>query len=1565
MIDYIPHFLQYSLNIRGLVSQKCRKNKMSWLKQQLKEIKKLGVIHFQESHFSNLGEIEECFFGMKGKILGVSCNPTNHKQGVFSWVPLESPIYDLIHDHDSGTQGRWATMRVTSVHEELHLANVYFPSDCKLSREDFFTQIKEDLDLPHLIVGGDWNFCSSNLDKLIDGDFTQPRHHPKCEDYFIDLDLEDVYRHYNEESSEMTFIHVDGRYMARLDRFYAQTDLLEFISPIPTIFVMKDISDHQMVGMSFKDDEVIEKIEEHHYRLSKPMLKALTNKESNVHKMIIEIFNEATEWYENLVAQGEEWASHVTWDLLKLTIRNELKEIDEAYRNRRKLRLKKAIQTLQMDELITAHSSDIPDIIQAKKEAMEEIRMDQQRVIQNIKAASDFNWIRDGEHSNKLFFMQTKARVKQNRIPDLRLPNGNLTSDSKSKKKVASDSYAETFSKRIPDPIALQEVVDSLIQANKKLSSEEKNTIESFTNLESLDLGEEEDISKDWLFQTIESLKMYKAPGPDGLPNDFYYIFRDNCNMLNLLRQVFKDSLARGSLPSSMKTTYYKLLYKKGYYSKQELDSGVLDGTSKDPRNLGNWRPIALLPCDSKILSAYFANKLKTCLDNLISKSQSAFIPGRSIHDNIMLIQQMIHYHNETNTKGGMVFVDFSHAYDYISQEYILKVLETMNFPQNFIDLVATLMNEQKGRVLVNGDLSPEFEVNNGGKQGDPLFPLIYIIALEGMVSLLEQDPTYTGIKPPYSDKRLSSSGFADDTCLFVSDKLADRIAIERMLICFQKASGNEVKLAKSFIIWLGPWKGILDHIYGIHPLIGNERYLGLQIASEFDSSLNWKNIIDRLPACTEYWSTLGLSIFGRTLMINSSLLSKLWFVAMHTPHTTEIVKSIDKLVNNYFRKGKRFTSMSHSLRVTPTYYGGLGQLDVQTQLNNLLAKWAIRSLSNDPHPWNLYWKWNVVQLQIHLKTHTHPAFYKCNWNLKRSPTHLFHLTIPVYKAWHSIDLKLKFNFNSISAMPLFHNKFITDHDDKAVVMARYTRKVLAELDDQGKELLIGDMYKEVIPTPHTNFSYEDPNTHRMIKLTSNQIKAKFESDIDGSHWNSILLKVPEETHKAMVTGCDLPHLEGWFAREVMTLDDPIGDIYYKTTDNNNKVSLHYFEFAIDDSHLRLVSSSSANSPDWLEWETNILPNLRPLKVTCISGLPFLNGWADRTLNMIDFIVPKKDQSDDKIKLVELTICSANYTNISSNPTKYHKPQYNTLFRSIRKANSDFIEYLQRWPPSPEEIKNHDDRPPPVKVNWKERLKRLRNCTFLGPKYRQLIYQITTNSVIDGARLHKTNPLRGLCPHCGTIASTQHMLADCVAVKSIWRVIDKLGNAHWDDYEPLVYDLIPDILRSYDPINLYHVSALWAFWVIWCKHFYDTDPVEDWKVEILTKFKEQFYKRIAEAPSMTQWIKLAQSRRTESEDDSDNPIKSVSEKDFLMIHTQSIRTNTPHLICGDEGPDPNIMKWIGKGHLVTIDYDALNGNKPRLRLDHIPWKNFVHPEDPLAPPPSGWVASLPLSVIGS
>ena len=122
--------------------------------------------------------------------------------------------------------------------------------------------------------------------------------------------------------------------------------------------------------------------------------------------------------------------------------------------------------------------------------------------------------------------------------------------------------------------------------------------------------------------------------------------------------------------------------------------------------------------------------------------------------------------------------------------------------------------------------------------------------------------------------------------------------------------------------------------------------------------------------------------------------------------------------------------------------------------------------------------------------------------------------------------------------------------------------------------------------------------------------------------------------------------------------------------------------------------------------------------------------WANTTINMIDFLVPTKNNTE---KLVEQTMCSTSYTNIRDNPTKYRKPQYNALFKSIRKANSELITYLNRLTPSEEGVAKHKakENPPLIQPNWKVRFKRLRNCTFLSLKYRQLVYQNTTNSVVD------------------------------------------------------------------------------------------------------------------------------------------------------------------------------------------------------------------------------------------
>ena len=77
--------------------------------------------------------------------------------------------------------------------------------------------------------------------------------------------------------------------------------------------------------------------------------------------------------------------------------------------------------------------------------------------------------------------------------------------------------------------------------------------------------------------------------------------------------------------------------------------------------------------------------------------------------------------------------------------------------------------------------------------------------------------------------------------------------------------------------------------------------------------------------------------MYGRTLLINSCLLSKVWFAAMHIAPTQEMKKQVNIITNRYFRKGKKPTAISLYKRTLPIKNGGLGQIDVNCQLDNQL----------------------------------------------------------------------------------------------------------------------------------------------------------------------------------------------------------------------------------------------------------------------------------------------------------------------------------------------------------------------------------------------------------------------------------------------------------------------------------------------------------------------------------------------------------------------------------------------------------------------------------------------------
>lgn len=91
---------------------------------------------------------------------------------------------------------------------------------------------------------------------------------------------------------------------------------------------------------------------------------------------------------------------------------------------------------------------------------------------------------------------------------------------------------------------------------------------------------------------------------------------------------------------------------------------------------MGDLRPISLCNTLYKLFSKIVANRIKPLLPSIVLESQSAFVLGRLIYDNIMLAFGANHY-LKRNCQGKVGFVgvklDMSKAFDRVSWLFSLQ----------------------------------------------------------------------------------------------------------------------------------------------------------------------------------------------------------------------------------------------------------------------------------------------------------------------------------------------------------------------------------------------------------------------------------------------------------------------------------------------------------------------------------------------------------------------------------------------------------------------------------------------------------------------------------------------------------------------------------------------------------------------------------------------------------------------------------------------------------------------------------------------------------------------------
>ena len=111
----------------------------------------------------------------------------------------------------------------------------------------------------------------------------------------------------------------------------------------------------------------------------------------------------------------------------------------------------------------------------------------------------------------------------------------------------------------------------------------------------------------------------------------------------------------------SMRKAIVKLLYKKN-----------------DHKNIKNWRPIALLNTDYKILSKIIVNRLIPIFENHISPQQCTGLPSQIIENIYYNIQALLELANQKNENLVIMSIDFEKAFDKISHQFILKIMKKL-----------------------------------------------------------------------------------------------------------------------------------------------------------------------------------------------------------------------------------------------------------------------------------------------------------------------------------------------------------------------------------------------------------------------------------------------------------------------------------------------------------------------------------------------------------------------------------------------------------------------------------------------------------------------------------------------------------------------------------------------------------------------------------------------------------------------------------------------------------------------------------------------------------------------
>jgi hypothetical protein len=165
----------------------------------------------------------------------------------------------------------------------------------------------------------------------------------------------------------------------------------------------------------------------------------------------------------------------------------------------------------------------------------------------------------------------------------------------------------------------------------------------------------------------------------------------------------------------------------------------VLIPKKDNPSTVSDFRPISLLNSSMKLSTKLLTNRVQEVILRVVHQNQYGFIRNRSIQECLAWSFKYLHMCRKSKKEMIILKLDFEKAFDKIELEVIIQIIQHKGFLDRWIHWIKGILTSGTSSMLLNGTPRKVFHYRRGVRQGDPLSPLLFVLAVDLLQTIINK----------------------------------------------------------------------------------------------------------------------------------------------------------------------------------------------------------------------------------------------------------------------------------------------------------------------------------------------------------------------------------------------------------------------------------------------------------------------------------------------------------------------------------------------------------------------------------------------------------------------------------------------------------------------------------------------------------------------------------------------------------------------------------------------------------------------------------------------------------